>query len=378
MLLVPSAPIFCFRRAILPDLSMHPTVFVSMSSSTSFSRPLLLLALPILTLGILAGCGNGNGSSAESEGDDIPYQTGESLTDSTVALVVSSEYGTDTLSAQNFRRQLKMAMRRSSPSQRSSEQMQETQRKLIRGFARQHALRGEAKAQNIDVEPSRVSARLKKLKQRYKSEKQFRKQLARNNLTVDSVRSMLADRLRQRVLQQQMAEDYAEPSPEEIESYSKENRRIRAQHILLKVGQNAPQSKVDSVRQAATALVDSAKMESVNFADLARRHSQGPTAKKGGDLGFFTRNQMVDEFSEAAYALSDSGDVAPEPVRTQYGFHVIRLTNPGEPMDTTKARKQMTQERRKQAVEDQVNELLKKVTVRANPDLVSAGLYGEE
>lgn len=348
-----------------------------MSSPTSFSRPLFLLALSILTLGLL-GCGNGNGSSAESEGDDIPYQTGESLTDSTVALVVSSEYGTDTLSAQNFRRQLKMAMRRSSPSQRSSEQMQETQRKLIRGFARQHALRGEAKAQNIDVEPSRVSARLKKLKQRYKSEKQFRKQLARNNLTVDSVRSMLADRLRQRVLQQQMAEDYAEPSPEEIESYSKENRRIRAQHILLKVGQNAPQSKVDSVRQAATALVDSAKMESVNFADLARRHSQGPTAKKGGDLGFFTRNQMVDEFSEAAYALSDSGDVAPEPVRTQYGFHVIRLTNPGEPMDTTKARKQMTQERRKQAVEDQVNELLRKVTVRANPDLVSAGLYSEE
>jgi peptidyl-prolyl cis-trans isomerase C len=349
-----------------------------MSSSTSFSRPLLLLALPILTLGLLAGCGNGNGTSAESEGDDIPYQTGESLTDSTVALVVSSEYGTDTLSAQNFRRQLQMAMRRSSPSQRSSEQMQETQRKLIRGFARQHTLRGEAKAQNIDVEPSRVSARLKKLKQRYKSEKQFRRQLAQNNLTIDSVRSMLADRLRQQVLQKQMAEDYAEPSPEEVESYSKENRRIRAQHILLKVGQNAPQSKVDSVRQVAKTLVDSAKMESVNFADLARRQSQGPSAQKGGDLGFFTRNQMVDKFAEAAYALSDSGDVAPEPVRTQYGFHVIRLTNPGEPMDTTKARKQMTQERRKQAVEDQVNELLKKVTVRANPDLVSAGLYSEE
>ncbi|PSQ86115.1 MAG: peptidylprolyl isomerase [Bacteroidetes bacterium QH_2_63_10] len=325
-----------------------------------------------------SGTGNGNGTSAESEGDDIPYQTGESLTDSTVALVVSSEYGTDTLSAQNFRRQLQMAMRRSSPSQRSSEQMQETQRKLIRGFARQHALRGEAKAQNIDVGPSRVSARLKKLKQRYKTEKQFRRQLAQNNLTIDSVRSMLADRLRQQVLQKQMAEGYAEPSPEEVESYSKENRRIRAQHILLKVGQNAPQSTVDSVRQVAKTLVDSAKMESVNFADLARRQSQGPSAQKGGDLGFFTRNQMVDKFAEAAYALSDSGDVAPEPVRTQYGFHVIRLTNPGEPMDTTKARKQMTQERRKQAVEDQVNELLKKVTVRANPDLVSAGLYSEE
>ena len=46
-------------------------------------------------------------------------------------------------------------------------------------------------------------------------------------------------------------------------------------------------------------------------------------------------------------------------------------------MDTTKARKQMTTERRKQAVEDQVDKLLGTVTVRANPDLISAGLYEE-
>lgn len=255
--------------------------------------------------------------------------------------------------------------------------MQETHRKLIRGFARQHALRGEAKAQNVEADTAQVSARLNKLRQRYKSEQQFRKQLARNNLTIDSVRSMLANRLRQQSLQQQMAENYEEPTTEEVESYSKENRRIRAQHILLKVGENAPQSQVDSVREVASTLVDSAQMENVEFAELARRRSQGPSAQKGGDLGFFTRNQMVDEFAEAAYALSDSGDVAPEPVRTQYGFHVIRLTNPGEPMDTTKARKQMTAERRKQAVEDQVNELLENVTVRGNPDLVSAGLFEE-
>ena len=346
-----------------------------MPFSNSFSRSLLALVLPALTLGLLAGCGSGSGSDSTTE--DVPYQLGETLTDSTVALVVSSEYGTDTLSAQDYRRQMKMAMRRTSPSQRSEEQMQETHRQIIRGFARQHALLGEAKAQNIGADTARVSARLQKLKQRYKSEEQFQKQLAKNNLTVDSIRSMLANQFRQQALQQQMAENFEEPTAEEVSTYSKENRRIRAQHILLKVGQNAPESQVDSVRQAATALVDSAQMENVNFAELARRHSQGPTAKKGGDLGFFTRNRMVDEFAEAAYALSDSGDVAPEPVRTQYGFHVIRLTNPGEPLDSLRARKQMTQERRKQAVEDQVNELLGKVTVRANPSLVSAGLFEE-
>jgi peptidyl-prolyl cis-trans isomerase C len=344
-----------------------------MPVSNSFNRLFLALALPILTLGLLTGCGGGNGSETT---EDVPYQVGEPLTDSTLALVASSEFGTDTLSTRNYRRQLKMAMRRSS-SQRSEKQMQETQRQLVRGFARQHVLRGESKSQNIEVEPSRVSARLNKLKQRYKSEQQFRKQLARNNMTVDSVRSMLADRLRQRALQQQMAENYEKPTAEEVKSYGKKNRRIRAQHILLAVDQNAPQSKVDSVRKVAATLVDSAQMENVDFAELARRRSQGPSAKKGGDLGFFTRDRMVDEFAKAAYALSDSGDVAPEPVRTRFGFHVIRLTNAGEPMDTTKARKQMRQKRQKQAVEDQVNELLKNVTVRAHPDITSAGLYEE-
>ncbi len=346
-------------------------------SPSTIRRSLLTLVLPVLAAGLLAGCGSGSSNASSSDADDVPYQTGEALADSTVALIVSSEYGTDTLSAQNYRRQLKMAMRRSSPSQRSEEQMRETHRQLMRGFARQHALRGEAKAQDIQADTARVSARLSKLKQRYKSEEQFRKQLAQNNLTVDSVRSMLADRFRQRALQQQMAENFEQPSTEEVEAYSKENRRIRAQHILLKVGENAPQSTVDSVRQVATTLVDSAQMDNVNFADLARRNSQGPSASDGGDLGFFSRSQMVDEFAEAAYALSDSGDVAQEPVRTRFGFHVIRLTDPGQPMDTARARKQMTTERQKQAVEDQINDLLGKVTIRANPDLVSAGLYDQ-
>ena len=346
-----------------------------MSLSTSFTRSLLALVFPILSLGLLAGCGNGNSSGSETD-DGVSYQVGESISDSTVALIASSKYGTDTLSAQDFQRRVQQALRRQSPSQRTSDRMQESQRQIIRGFARQHALRGEAKAQGIEADTAQVSAQLEKLRKRY-SGKQFERLLAQRNMTVDSLRRAIASGLRTRTLQQQMAEEYEEPTGDEVESYSKENRRIRAQHILLKIGQNAPQSQVDSVRNVATTLLDSAKMENVNFADLARRHSQGPSAKKGGDLGFFTRDRMVDKFAEAAYALSDSGDVAPEPVRTQYGFHVIRLTNPGEPMDTARARQKMTQERRRETVEDQVNELLGDVTVRANPDLVSAGLYEE-
>ncbi len=320
----------------------------------------------------LAGCG-GSGS----EGDEgAPYQVGEPLSDSTIALVVSSQYGSDTLSAQQYQRQTKMRMQRLSPDERSPDTVQSIHETLARGFAQNHVMRERAQTQDFDVDSAQVSQRLQQITKQYQSEAQLKKQLAQNNMTLDSLRSLIAERLQTQQLQQQMAESAEEPSSAEVEEYSKANRRIRAQHILLRADQNASESKVDSARQAATALIDSAEA-GTDFSGLARRHSEGPSASQGGDLGFFTEDQMVDEFSEAAFALADSGDIAPEPVRTRFGFHVIRLTNPGEPLDTTKARQQMMQERQKQAVQDQVDELLQDVTVRAHPDVVQAGLYEE-
>jgi peptidyl-prolyl cis-trans isomerase C len=322
---------------------------------------------------VLSGCGS---SGSSGDGDAPPYQVGEPLSDTTVALVVSSEYGTDTLSAQQYRRQTQMQLQRLSPDQRSPDTIQAIHENLVRRFAEGHVLRGRARAEDLPVDSAQVNRRLKQIRSKYQSQAQLQKQLAQNNMTMDSLRALIAERLQTQQLQQQMAENAEAPTDDEVQAYSKENRRIRAQHILLRAGQNAPQTTVDSARKAATALIDSAQA-GVDFAALAQRHSEGPSASQGGDLGFFTRDQMVDPFAEAAFALADSGDIAPEPVRTRFGFHVIRLTNAGEPMDTSKARQQMMQERRKQAFDDQLATLVEGATVRAHPDVVNAGLYEE-
>ena len=60
-----------------------------------------------------------------------------------------------------------------------------------------------------------------------------------------------------------------------------------------------------------------------DFAELAKSNSIGPSAAKGGDLGYFTRGDMLAEFSDAAFKLAD-GEITEEPVRTQYGWHVIK------------------------------------------------------
>lgn len=59
-----------------------------------------------------------------------------------------------------------------------------------------------------------------------------------------------------------------------------------------------------------------------NFVELAAKHSTGPSANSGGDLGWFTRQQMVPAFAEAVVAMND-GAHSTAPVQTQYGWHVI-------------------------------------------------------
>jgi peptidyl-prolyl cis-trans isomerase C len=86
--------------------------------------------------------------------------------------------------------------------------------------------------------------------------------------------------------------------------------QVRARHILV-------QTETDA-RSAITALQGGA-----DFATLARERSRGPGAQEGGDLGFFKKEEMPEAFAEAAFALPP-GQFTTTPVRTQFGWHVIK------------------------------------------------------
>jgi peptidyl-prolyl cis-trans isomerase C len=86
---------------------------------------------------------------------------------------------------------------------------------------------------------------------------------------------------------------------------------VRARHIL-----------VPNEADARTILAEIQR--GGNFEEVARRRSTDPAARNGGDLGFFRRGDMVPEFANAAFALRP-GQVSPAPVRTQFGWHVIKV-----------------------------------------------------
>ncbi len=85
----------------------------------------------------------------------------------------------------------------------------------------------------------------------------------------------------------------------------------RARHILL---------ETEEAAREVIGLLDGG----ADFAELAKQRSTGPSGSKGGDLGYFTADQMVPEFSQAAAAL-EPGQHSAEPTQTQFGWHVIKI-----------------------------------------------------
>ena len=87
-------------------------------------------------------------------------------------------------------------------------------------------------------------------------------------------------------------------------------KEVRARHILVPTEEEAKAIKADLEKGA-------------DFAKLAKEKSKDPGAADGGDLGFFTKEQMVPEFSAVAFAL-EPGKIS-DPVKSQFGWHVIKV-----------------------------------------------------
>jgi peptidyl-prolyl cis-trans isomerase C len=88
--------------------------------------------------------------------------------------------------------------------------------------------------------------------------------------------------------------------------------RASARHILVPTAEQAQDLKSKITRGA-------------DFGDVARVHSQCPSGSRGGDLGEFAPGQMVQEFNDVCF--NDEIGVIHGPVRTQYGYHLIEVTD---------------------------------------------------
>jgi peptidyl-prolyl cis-trans isomerase C len=185
--------------------------------------------------------------------------------------------------------------------------------------------------------------------------KDWEKHLRRRGESEESLRSMYIAELREKSILGQMGklsvtdeevdEEYEKVKP----NYKQDKERVKASHVLISVGPKerpAPGEKppepteeekkaweADALKRA-NEVFDLANAEGADFAALAREHSDGPSARKGGDLGIFHAERMVKEFSDAAFKLKVN-EVS-KPVKTKFGFHVIKVSGKYPPGDLPK------------------------------------------
>ncbi|MCM3633758.1 peptidylprolyl isomerase [Paenibacillus camelliae] len=174
----------------------------------------------------------------------------------------------------------------------------------------------EAKAKNIKLTDADLSADIAALKIDYGSEENFQSFLSYYGMTEDD----LKNELKLQTLVRLLLQDTVEVTDEEVQTYFDENKsnlggsaeKVKASHILV------------TDKALAEDILAQLK-DGADFAELAAQYGTDGTATTGGDLGFFTYEEMVPQFSEAAFALevNELSDI----VETEFGYHIILKTD---------------------------------------------------
>jgi len=123
--------------------------------------------------------------------------------------------------------------------------------------------------------------------------------------------------------------DEVQPTDMDIEDFYrlhqedyKEPEKVRARHILFRIPPKAKTSDIQAIQKRADMVLDLAR-KGEDFAELAKKYSEDSTASKGGDLGYFTREDMVKPFSDSAFSLQQ-GEIS-DLVRSRFGLHIIKV-----------------------------------------------------
>ena len=125
------------------------------------------------------------------------------------------------------------------------------------------------------------------------------------------------------------AEKMRKPLKDLLEDVEKEPEEIAASHILVaykgsdKAGDDVTRTK-DEAKKRAEELLEKVKADGADFAEIARKESDGPSKDKGGDLGTFKKGTMHENFEEAAWKLEV--DAISGVVESPFGFHIIKRT----------------------------------------------------
>jgi len=168
----------------------------------------------------------------------------------------------------------------------------------------------------------------------------------------------------------------------EVEQYYREHasefelpRQVNAAHVLVGVAQTGGSASETAARGKAQDAIRRAKAGE-DFGKLAKELSEDPrTAAQGGELGWIVKGQLVPPFEEAAFVLK-KGEITSSPVRTQFGFHVIKVLDVKE--GGRKPLKEVTPQIRAKIVTERIDKAATTKAQEVRPVLAAAKDFAAE
>ena len=233
----------------------------------------------------------------------------------------------------------------------------------------------ESVNQGIEVKPEQIEEEWVRIRERFNTEEALDQALTKMNTNQETIRDEIRRVQAVKTFIQDRFARGAEISEEEARAFYDTHQeafqrpeQIRARHILIRPesdgGEQADldaRNRLEVLRKEAEAGAD--------FAELAGKHSQGPSGKRGGELGYFSRGDMAKPFEDAAFALKEPGELS-DVIKTRFGYHLIKLEDRREaglvPFEEVQEKLQeyLQQEKVKEAVQSYVKQLRQEAEIK--------------
>ncbi len=266
---------------------------------------------------------------------------------------------------------------RSSARPPGPSELGQVRKQVLDSLIARELLYQESQKKGIKVDSKTINEQFETMRKRFPSETEFKKALDSVNLSEATLKSQLErDQAVRALIDNQFAEKLT-VSDEEVKTYYDSNmnsfkkpEQVKASHILIKAESQADESQKAGAHKKLE-MIEGKLQKGEDFGTLAEEYSEGPSSAKGGDLGYFSRGQMVKPFEDAAFALQP-GEVSGI-VETRFGYHLIKVTD--KTPETTLAydeikerlREYLKQEKRRREMGSYVENLRSRAKVEVFP-----------
>ncbi|BAI80620.1 conserved hypothetical protein [Deferribacter desulfuricans SSM1] len=206
-------------------------------------------------------------------------------------------------------------------------QLVEIKKKILEQLIDREVLAQHSKTFTYKGIENDVNKKLDELKSGFKTDKEYKDALQKNNLT----ETELKEKIKKNILVKKQLDSYKSKitvSEQEKKDFYNKNKdkfvikdSVHVKHIVLLTGDK----RSDEEAKKLIDKIYSELKKGVNFEDLAKKYSEDGSAKMGGDLGYITRGKVVPEFEKVAFE-TEVGKIS-KPFKSQFGYHILKVVD---------------------------------------------------